>query len=276
MPSSSNVVVIIGTGNMGLATARRLSSGRQLLLADKSPTQLQSVAETLRQEGHSVSIYEVDITNRSSIHQLAQSAAQLGGHIDAIVQTAGISPTTGSTQLIYDVDLIGAANVIAEFLPVAGRGTSMVTIASMAAQLPNVPVLSKELEKHLATAESFMLLSHPDFPDIATTHPGVAYGIAKRANVLRVQGACGEWGKKGARINSVSPGVISTAMGRAEMEGEHGETIRGMIAGSAAGRIGNSEEVAAAVAFLVGGESSFVMGTDLLVDGGVVPSLRWR
>lgn len=105
--------------------------------------------------------------------------------------------------------------------------------------------------------------------------PGMAYGLAKRGNVVRVQAAAKAWGMKGARVNSVSPGVISTGLVRMQLAGPGGERMRGMIERSAVGRIGTPDDVVNVVAFLVSPESSFVTGVDLLVDGGVVAGRRW-
>ena len=96
---------------------------------------------------------------------------------------------------------------------------------------------------------------------------------AKRGNQLRVRAAAPAWGARGARVNSLSPGVIATPMGEAELSGPTGEIMRQMIAGSPTGRIGTPHDIAAAVAFLVGPDAGFITGTDLLVDGGVVAAM---
>ena len=101
-----------------------------------------------------------------------------------------------------------------------------------------------------------------------------AYGLAKRANQVRVWSACMAWGARGARINSISPGIIATPMGNEELAGPSGEMMQAMIDNSAARRLGTAEDIAAAVEFLVGPNSSFITGTDLLVDGGEVPFIR--
>jgi NAD(P)-dependent dehydrogenase (short-subunit alcohol dehydrogenase family) len=108
----------------------------------------------------------------------------------------------------------------------------------------------------------------------AVADPTSAYGLAKRANHLRVQAASSTWGARGARINSISPGVISTPMGRQELDSAHGTVMKGLVDASPTRRLGTPDDVAAAAAFLLGSESSFVTGTDLLVDGGVVAALR--
>jgi len=154
-------------------------------------------------------------------------------------------------------------------IAVEGAG---IVISSMAGHL--APPLAAEQEKALAHTPADELLRLPVASPDNVTDPRVAYGIAKRANRLRVQAASVAWGQRGARINSVSPGIISTPMGQQELASEAGQGMRAMIDASAAGRLGTPDDIAAAVAFLLGPESTFITGTDLLVDGGVVAALR--
>jgi NAD(P)-dependent dehydrogenase (short-subunit alcohol dehydrogenase family) len=106
------------------------------------------------------------------------------------------------------------------------------------------------------------------------SHPGFAYAIAKQANHIRVRAASARWGRRGARINSISPGIISTAMTQQELASPVGDGMRSMIAMSPTGRVGTADDIAAATAFLLGPESTFITGTDLLVDGGVVAAAK--
>jgi NAD(P)-dependent dehydrogenase (short-subunit alcohol dehydrogenase family) len=131
-----------------------------------------------------------------------------------------------------------------------------------------------ELEAALVATPSDQLVGLPFWSDPAFADPGTAYSVAKRGNQLRVQAASASWGARGARINSVSPGVISTPMGRRELEGAAGEQMRAMIAASGTRRVGTSSDIAGAVAFLLGPDASFITGTDLLVDGGVIAAVR--
>lgn len=265
------VLVVIGIGGMGLSIARRLASGHQLLIADYSGANLSSASSTLSSEGQIVSEHAVNITDFDAVVQLAQTAAKLGP-IAAIVHTAGVAPGASSSKQVYEIDVLGTANVIEAFTAVAGLGTSLVVIASMAGHM--MPI-SKELENNLATAPRENLLQHAEIDMGEKSHSGIAYSIAKRGNQLRVQAASRAWGAKGARVNSVSPGVISTALAQKQLEGEGGDSMRSMIKMSAARRIGTPEDITNAVAFLVGEGSSFITGTDILVDGGAVAGRKW-
>jgi NAD(P)-dependent dehydrogenase (short-subunit alcohol dehydrogenase family) len=264
------VIVIIGTGGMGLAAARRMASGRTLLLADYSAPKLEQAVETLRAEGHLVESQVVDVSDRHSVAELA-GVAQAAGPLAAVVHTAGVSPVMETARRIYEVDLLGTALVIDAFCAVAGPGTSLVCVASMAGHFTSLP---EEFERHLATAPSGSLLDHAGL-DLDGTDPGLAYTVAKRGNQLRVQAAAFAWGARGARVNSISPGVISTEMGRAELDGPSGEFMRSMIQHSPAGRLGTPDDIAGVVEFLVSPASSFICGEDILVDGGVVVGQRW-
>jgi NAD(P)-dependent dehydrogenase (short-subunit alcohol dehydrogenase family) len=266
-----NVLAIIGTGGMGMAIARRLGSGRRLLLGDYSKIQLETALTTLQGEGYTVEGCEVDVSDRDSVQKMAQLAASTG-RIDVIVHTAGVSPVSSTAKQIYEIDLLGTAHVIDEFYPVVSSGTSLVCISSMAGYFAT---LSPELERHLATAPTKELLNYKEI-DTASNDTGAAYTMAKRGNHLRVQAAAHIWGSKGARVNSISPGVISTPMGAAEFQGPSGAYMQAMIGLSGARRVGTPDDIAGAVAFLAGQGSSFITGNDILVDGGTVSAQRWN
>jgi NAD(P)-dependent dehydrogenase (short-subunit alcohol dehydrogenase family) len=275
--SPRNVVVIIGTGGMGLAIARRLGSGAHLVLADFSQAQLDNAAEILRGEGQTVHAIQTDVSNLESVQNLAKQASQLGT-IRAIAHTAGLSPVQAPLDKIYQVDLLGTVHVVDTFLTVASTDTSVVVIASLAGHQAQ-GTLSAELEKHLATAPADKLLDHPELappPDLQENAPGLrAYGISKRANIIRVQASAAAWGKKGARINSVSPGIISTAMGHQEFNGPLKEQLHGLVENSPAARVGTPSDVANVAAFLCSPEASFITGEDVLLDGGWASSRKW-
>jgi NAD(P)-dependent dehydrogenase (short-subunit alcohol dehydrogenase family) len=270
--TAPKVLIVIGVGGMGLPIARRLGIGRHVLLADYSTTTLNIALETLHNEGHTVSSRPVDISSYSTVTALAQEASSLGP-IDAIVHTAGVAPGVSTVRQIFEIDLLGTANIIDAFLPVVSPGTSMVCIASMAGSMIPVP---PNLEHHLATAQRDQLLKHKDINvEAQGEEAGMAYAVAKRGTQLRVQAAAVAYGRKGARINSVSPGVISTSLAQAQLSGPGGGSVRGMIDMSARRRIGTPEDIANAVAFLVSRESDFITGVDLLVDGGAVAGRKW-
>lgn len=267
---SAKSIAILGCGGMGLAIAQRLGAGRRLCVADYSNEILLAAQEALTNEGHMVETYQVDVSDYDSVSRFAQAAASRGP-IEAIIHTAGLSPSVKCAQKILEINLLGTANALDAFLEVAQPGTSMVCIASMAGHMGSG--LPSELERHLATSPRGQLLDHAalHIEEADPQGPARAYGLSKRGNLLRVQASSKAWGRIGGRVNSVSPGVISTGAGRQEIKGPAGK----FIALSPAGRVGTPQDIVNAVSFLVSAESSFITGNDILVDGGVVSSLRW-
>lgn len=241
-----------------------------MLIADNSIASVQSLVEALRTDGFSVERMVVDVRDAAAVAALGSAAAALG-RIAAIVHTAGVSPTMADADTIIAVDLAGTANVIDAFEAVVGFGSCAVCIASMAG---TITTLAADVERFLATAPT------PELPttgaELGITDPSQAYGYAKRANQLRVEAAASRWGRRGARILSVSPGIISTGMGHQELGSEiFGGVIQQMIDASPAGRIGTAEDIASAVDWLCSPAASLITGTDLLIDGGTAATMRW-
>jgi NAD(P)-dependent dehydrogenase (short-subunit alcohol dehydrogenase family) len=269
MGSPGRVVVVTGIGGMGLAIARRLGSGSTLVLADVNEDALRSAADELRAEGHQVVERVTDVSHVTSVGALAAEAANLG-RVEVLVHTAGVSPVQAPVEAVLRVDLLGTALMLDAFASVIAPGGAAVFIASMAGTMaPHQP----DLELRLATTPTADLLDLPELSADVIPDPGTAYMMAKRANQVRVRAAALVWGHRQARVNSISPGVISTPMGNVELNGPSGEFMRAMVAGSPTGRLGTPHDIASAVEFLVGPQSSFVTGTDLLVDGGVVAAV---
>lgn len=264
------VVVITGVGGMGIAVARRLGAGRTVVLADFAEELLGRVSEQLRVEGHDVHPVRTDVSDVESVRALAATADSLGV-FRAVVHTAGLSPVQASPERIIAVDVMGTAHVLDEFGKIARNGSVAVCIASMAGTMAPLP---PEVDMALAVTPTPDLASLPAL-DPANLDPGAAYGVAKRANQMRVQAASVAWGKRGGRTVSISPGIISTPMGQAELTGPSGDIMRNMIADSGVKRIGTPDDIAAVVEFLIGHEASFITGTDILVDGGTVAGLRY-
>jgi NAD(P)-dependent dehydrogenase (short-subunit alcohol dehydrogenase family) len=256
---------------MGQAIARRLGAGKTVLLADYHEETLASVAESLSADGHQVDSRHVDVASPESVRTLAQHAASLGA-VGQVAHTAGLSPSQAPAEAILAVDLLGTALVLDEFGEVVGPGGAGVVIASMAGHM--FPPLTADQERALAHTPARELLELEFVSPQKVTDPGMAYGIAKQANHIRVRAASAHWGRRGARINSISPGIISTPMGQQELASPVGDGMRGMIAMSATGRLGTPDDIAAATAFLLGPDASFITGTDLLVDGGVIAAIK--
>lgn len=264
------VIVVTGAGGMGEAVARRLGPGRHVVLADASETHLHEVAERLSACGHRIQPLRVDVSSAAEVATLAGTAARLGA-IRAVVHTAGVSPVQATPEQIVAVDVVGTALVLDAFEPLVEPGTVAVCIASMAGTMAT---LDPQVLARLATTPTGELAGL-EVLDPAKLDSGSAYGIAKRANQVRVEAASVLWGRRGGRVLSLSPGIIATPMGRAELAGPFGDVMRTMLEQSGAGRVGTADDVAAVVEFLVSPAASFLTGSDVLVDGGVVAALRW-
>lgn len=266
----TDVVVVIGSGGIGQAIARRQGTGRTVLLADLNEQILQDAADSLEAGGHTVITRTVDVASRESIHALVEAAGDVGDVVN-LVHTAGLSPVQASPQAILTVDLVGVAVVLEEFGRVMARWGAGVVISSMAGHM--IPALDPEADRALAFSPADELLALPLLSPEAVPNSGAAYALAKRANHLRVQAEAVAWGDRGARINAISPGIILTPLARDEMSGPGAAGYEQMIRQSAAGRVGTTDEIAIAAAYLLGPDAGFVTGTDLLIDGGVIAAI---
>jgi NAD(P)-dependent dehydrogenase (short-subunit alcohol dehydrogenase family) len=267
---SRDVLVIVGAGGMGQAIARRCGAGRQLLLADIDEPLLDTTAADLRAQGQFVTTERVDVASHDSVRRLADLASGLGP-VRYLAHTAGLSQAQASAQTILDVDLSGAAFAIEEFGRVIAPGGAGVVIASMAGRM--LGRVDRKQRQQLLRAPADDLANLPFARADQFANGALAYGFAKLAVTIRVEAACVPWARRGARINSVSPGVISTPLGAVELESDSAPMIRAMINQTPAGRVGTPEDVAAAAEFLFGPAASFITGTDLIVDGGITAAL---
>jgi NAD(P)-dependent dehydrogenase (short-subunit alcohol dehydrogenase family) len=269
--TTAEVLAIIGVGGMGVAVARRMGAGRVIVLGDVNTAQVDSVAGQLADDGHHVVTGRVDVTSRESVTEFARLAASCG-RVSSVVHTAGLSPQQAAAEVVLAVDLLGVALTLEVFGDIIEPGGAGVVISSMAGHF--LPPIPQDVERQLATIPADELLGLPACGPAAITSSEAAYPFAKRANQLRVAAAASQWGRRGARINSISPGVIATAMGRRELAGPSGDSMRAMVDGSGVRRLGTPDDIAAATEFLLSPAAGFITGIDLLVDGGVVAAVR--
>ncbi len=262
----TDVIVVIGAGSIGQAIARRVSAGKHVLLADLNQQNADAAAKVLNNAGFEVSTATVDVSSRESVHALIQTATALGD-VTGVIHAAGVSPTQASPATILKVDLYGTALVLEEFGNVIARGGSCVVIASQSGH--RLPALTAEQNAALATTPADELLTLPMLQPDQVRDSLHAYQISKRGNSLRVMAEAVRWGKRGARVNTISPGIIFTPLARDELSGPRGEGYRRMIDVSAAGRGGTPDEVGTVGALLMGPDGGFITGSDFLMDGGV-------
>ena len=262
----TSVIVVIGAGSIGQAIARRVSAGKHVLLADLRQDNVDAAAKVLSDAGFEVSTTIVDVSSRKSVHALVESATAIST-ITGVIHAAGVSPTQASPATILKVDLYGTALVLEEFGNVIAHGGAGVVIASQSGH--RLAALTPEENKALATTSADELLSLPMLQPEQVTDPLYAYQLSKRGNSLRVMAEAVRWGKRGARVNTISPGIIITPLAKDELTGPRGAGYRCMIELSAAGRGGTPDEVGVVGALLMGPDGGFITGSDFLMDGGV-------
>ncbi|QSR19663.1 SDR family oxidoreductase [Novosphingobium sp. KA1] len=261
--------VVVGAGGLGMAIARRMAQGHRIVLADIDGALAERQAAALANEGGEAIAVQCDVTSRASVADLAARVGDLGG-FRALVHVAGLSIGAGDFGRIVEVNLRGPALVAQALLPMALAGSCAILIASMAAHLsqpdeaaagiladPAADELAERLRAHLGAQEG------------AT--PAAAYALSKAGLLAMARSQAAAWGKRGARIVSLSPGMIATPMGR----GTYGESPNKarMFAKSPLAREGAMHEIADAVEFLASHRAAFISGTDLLVDGGLSAAL---
>jgi NAD(P)-dependent dehydrogenase (short-subunit alcohol dehydrogenase family) len=265
----SNVIVVIGAGLIGQAIARRVGVGKHVLLADMRPDNANAAAEVMANAGYEVSVATVDVSSREAVHALVEAAKALGD-ITGVIHAAGVSPSQASPPTILKVDLYGTALVLEAFGNVIARGGAGVVIASQSGH--RLPALTAEQNKALATTPVEALLGLPFLQPDRVTDSLHAYQLAKRGNSLRVMAEAVRWARRGARVNTISPGIIMTPLARDELSGPRGEGYRRMLEMSPAGRAGTPDEVGNVGALLMGADGAFITGSDILMDGGVTAS----
>ncbi len=262
----THVIVVIGAGLIGQAIARRVTAGKRVLLADIRQENADGPARILGDAGFDVTTAIVDVSSRASVHALVEAATALG-EVSGVIHAAGVSPSQASPETILKVDLYGTALVLEEFGTVIARGGACVVIASMSGH--RLPSLSAEQNAALATTPVEALLDLPMLQRDQVKDSLHAYQLSKRGNALRVMAEAVRWGKRGARVNTISPGIIITPLANDELKGPRGPGYRRMMAVSAAGRAGTPDEVGTVGALLMGPDGAFITGSDILMDGGV-------
>jgi NAD(P)-dependent dehydrogenase (short-subunit alcohol dehydrogenase family) len=267
-----DVIVVIGPGSIGQAIARRVSAGKYVLLADLRSENADAAAEVLSDAGFDVNTAILDVSSRESVHALVQTATALGD-VSGVIHAAGVSPSQASPQTILSVDLYGTALVLEEFGNVIAPGGSGVVIASQSGH--RLGALTAEEDAALAMTPADELLALPMLQPDRVKDSLHAYQLSKRGNSLRVMAEAVRWGKRGARVNTISPGIIVTPLAKDELTGPRGEGYRRMIELCPAGRSGTPDEVGTVGALLMGPEGEFITGSHVVMDCGVTTAYRF-
>ena len=264
-----DVMILTGAGQIGMAIARRMGYGKKIIIGDKNFQNAKNIATIMNNAGFDVEVMEMDISSRESILNLI-AVAKKYGDITMLVNAAGVSPSQASIETILKVDLYGTAVLLEEGGKVIKEGGVGVTISSQSGH--RMSALSAEVDEQLAITptEELLKLEVLKIDNIKDTLH--AYQMAKRCNVKRVMAEAVSWGKRGARINSISPGIIVTPFAIDEFNGVRGDFYKNMFAKCPAGRPGTADEVANVSEFLMSPQGAFITGSDFLIDGGATAS----
>jgi NAD(P)-dependent dehydrogenase (short-subunit alcohol dehydrogenase family) len=265
--NAKEVVVLVGSGQIGQAIARRVGAGRHIVLADLKQEHTGQAAKVLEDAGFETSTLAVDISSRQSIIELIEHAKQFGA-IKYLIDAAGVSPSQAPVSQILKVDLYGTAVLLEEFGKVIAAGGSGIIISSQSGH--RLGALTPEENERLATTPTEELLDLPFLQGITDTLK--AYQYSKRCNVLRVMYEATRWGHRGATVNSISPGIIITPLANDELHGPRGEGYRKMLSLCPAGRAGSPDEVGDLAEFIMSHKGRFISGSDFLIDGGTTAS----
>lgn len=263
------VMIITGAGQIGMAIARRMGYGKKIVMGDKSMENANAIAKTMNDAGFDVEAVEMDLSSRESILSLIKKAKE-HGNITMLVNAAGVSPSQAPVEAILKVDLYGTAVLLEEVGKVIAEGGVGVTISSQSGH--RMEQLTKEADEQLAITPTEELLNLEILKPENIKDTLHAYQMAKRCNVKRVMGEAVKWGEKGARINSISPGIVVTPLAMDEFNGPRGDFYKNMFAKCPAGRPGTADEIANVAELLMSDRGAFITGADFLVDGGATAS----
>ena len=260
-----DVILLTGAGQIGVAIARRMGHGKKIVVSDKNINNAQTVTKIMTEAGFDAVAVEADISSRKSILNMI-AAAQKYGEIAMLINAAGVSPSQASIETILKVDLYGTAVLLEEVGKVIKAGGTGVTISSQSGH--RMAALGAETDEQLAVTPAEELLQLEVLKPANIKDTLHAYQMAKRCNVKRVMAEAIKWGVKGARINSISPGIIVTPLALDEFNGPRGEFYKNMFAKCPAGRPGTADEVANVAELLLSQQGAFITGADFLIDGG--------
>ncbi len=264
-----DVMIVTGAGQISLAITRRMGAGKKIVVGDKVPAHAEQFCKTLNNAGFDAEPFEMDMSDRATIKALVARACELGP-VTMLVNGAGVSPSQAPIEAILKVDLYGTAALLEEVGAVIERGGVGVTISSQSGK--RMPQLTADQDRLLATtpAEDLLALEMLQPENINDTLH--AYQMAKRCNEKRVMAEAVKWGQRGARINSISPGIIVTPLAIDEFNGPRGSFYKNMFAKCPAGRPGTADEVADVAELVMSPRAAFMTGSDILIDGGATAS----
>ena len=264
-----DVMILTGAGQIGMAIARRMGYGKKIVVGDKKRENAEDIARIINNAGFDAVPVKMDLSSKESILSLIAEARQYG-EISMLVNAAGVSPSQASIENILKVDLYGTAVLLEEVGKIIKEGGTGVTISSQSGY--RMPALTADEDEQLACTPTEELLSLGILQPQNIRGTLHAYQMAKRCNVKRVMAEAVKWGKRDARINSISPGIVVTPLALDEFNGPRGDFYKNMFAKCPAGRPGTADEIANVAELLMSNRGAFITGADFLIDGGATAS----
>ena len=266
---SKEVLLVTGAGQIGLAIVRRMGYGKKIVIATRRPEKAKETLTTLTNAGIDAVVIEMDMASRESIVNAVKTAQEYGP-IKMLVNAAGVSPSQTSIEQILLVDLLGTAILLEEVRKVIAPGGVGVTISSQSGW--RMKQLTPEEDRALAMTPTEELLDLDILQPENIVNTLHAYQLAKRCNEKRTMYEAVEWGKRGARLNDIAPGIIVTPLAVDEFNGIRGDFYKNMFAKCPAGRPGTTDEIADVAELLMSERAQFITGSTFLIDGGATAS----
>ena len=264
-----DVMLVVGAGQISMAIARRVGHGKKIILGDKNIEHAHTISKIMNDAGFDVVPVEMDLSSRKSILEMIE-LAKTYGDITLLVNGAGVSPSQAPIEAILKVDLYGTAVLLEEVGKIIKEGGVGVTISSQSGHRMKQLTPLEDEQLALTPTEELLSLDLVQIENINDTLH--AYQLAKRCNEKRVMAEAVKWGQRGARINSISPGIIVTPLAIDELNGPRGNFYKNMFASCPAGRPGTADEVANVAQLLMSEQGAFITGADFLIDGGATAS----
>lgn len=266
---TKDVMLVVGAGQISMAIARRTGYGKKIILGDKNLENAKNIAQIMINAGFDVEPVEMDLASRDSIKAMIAKGQEYG-EIKYLINGAGVSPSQASIETILKVDLYGTAVLMEEVRKVIAKGGAGVIISSQSGF--RMKQLTPEEDRALAMTPTEELLKLDFLQPDQIENTLKAYQLAKRCNEKRVMYEAVEWGKRGARINDIAPGIIVTPLAIDEFNGIRGDFYKNMFAKSPAGRPGTADEVADVAELMMSERAQFITGSTFLIDGGATAS----
>ena len=261
-----DVVVITGGGSgMGLAAAKFMDQTKLLIVSGRTLSKLENAVEELKSLGFEAYAKTCDTSDRKSVHDLAQFAAQKG-IVKTIIHAAGLSPNMADPEKLLRVNALGTVYVNQEFSKVMAHGGVILDVSSNAAYALPGFLISHKAYTLAETDEEAFIKKHLRKANLARgdyQRAGFAYALSKKFVIWYAQKCAFDLGKRGIRVTSLSPGLVATDMGR--LEEKEGGT---MLKYAAENRMGTPDELGFAIASAVDERNGYLAGVDILVDGG--------